>query len=219
MTPKTATIFQDGKEKQIPIEDVLPGDLIIVKPGERIPVDAIVNEGRSSLDESMLTGESMPVTKRIGDEVIAGTINQKGRLIIEAQRVGKDTVLGQIIRLVEAAQASKAPIQALGGPSRGLFRTRGDRPGCRDLRRLAGAASRGLATSDPEHDRRIGDRLSLRAWAWLHQQPSWLAPVVAPKWAYYSATANLWKKAEPSAQFCSTKPAPSPPVSPPSRSC
>ena len=113
LTPKTATIFQDGKEKQIPIEDVLPGDLIIVKPGERIPVDAIVNEGRSSLDESMLTGESMPVTKRIGDEVIAGTINQKGRLIIEAQRIGKDTVLGQIIRLVEAAQASKAPIQAL----------------------------------------------------------------------------------------------------------
>ena len=92
---------------------MLPGDLIIVKPGERIPVDAIVNEGRSSLDESMLTGESMPVTKRIGDEVIAGTINQKGRLIIEAQRIGKDTVLGQIIRLVEAAQASKAPIQAL----------------------------------------------------------------------------------------------------------
>ena len=113
LAPKTATIFQDGKEKQIPIEDVLPGDLIIVKPGERIPVDAIVNEGRSSLDESMLTGESMPVTKRIGDEVIAGTINQKGRLIIEAQRIGKDTVLGQIIRLVEAAQASKAPIQAL----------------------------------------------------------------------------------------------------------
>ena len=113
LTPKTATVFQDGKEKQIPIEDVVPGDLIIVKPGERIPVDAIVNEGRSSLDESMLTGESMPVTKRIGDEVIAGTINQKGRLIIEAQRIGKDTVLGQIIRLVEAAQASKAPIQAL----------------------------------------------------------------------------------------------------------
>ena len=113
LAPKTATLLKDGVERAIAIDDVVAGDLIVVKPGERIPVDAIVNQGRSSVDESMLSGESMPVKKRTGDEVIAGTVNQQGRLIAEAQRIGKDTVLGQIIRLVEAAQASKAPIQAV----------------------------------------------------------------------------------------------------------
>ena len=113
LAPKTATLLKDGVERAIAIDDVVAGDLIVVKPGERIPVDAIVNQGRSSVDESMLSGESMPVKKKTGDEVIAGTVNQQGRLIAEAQRIGKDTVLGQIIRLVEAAQASKAPIQAV----------------------------------------------------------------------------------------------------------
>ena len=112
LTPKTALILRGGGEISIPIDDVLPGDLVVVKPGEKIPVDAVVSEGRSSLDESMLTGESMPVDKNIGDEVAAGTINRQGRLIIEAQRVGRDTVLAQIIRLVEQAQATKAPIQS-----------------------------------------------------------------------------------------------------------
>jgi P-type Cu+ transporter len=113
LAPKTATVIKDGEEVQMPIDDVLPGDLIVVKPGERIPVDAVVNEGRSSLDEAMLTGESMPVNKSIGDDVIAGTINKQGRLVIEAQRVGRDTALAQIIRLVEQAQATKAPIQRI----------------------------------------------------------------------------------------------------------
>ena len=113
LAPNTATLLRNGKEKQIPIDEVAPGDLLLVKPGERIPVDAIVIEGSSALDESMLTGESLPVDKTIGAEVIAGSINQHGRLVIEAQRVGRDTVLAQIIRLVEKAQASKAPIQAL----------------------------------------------------------------------------------------------------------
>ena len=113
LAPKTATLLVDGREKSIPIDEVAPGDLLLVKPGERIPVDAIVTEGSSALDESMLTGESLPVDKAVGAEVIAGAINQHGRLIIEAQRVGRDTVLAQIIRLVENAQASKAPIQAV----------------------------------------------------------------------------------------------------------
>ena len=111
LKPKTAVILRGADEISIPIDDVLPGDLVVVKPGERIPVDAVVSEGRSTLDESMLTGESMPVDKKTGDEVIAGAINQRGRLIIEARRVGRDTVLAQIIRLVEQAQATKAPIQ------------------------------------------------------------------------------------------------------------
>ena len=113
LRPKSATLLKDGIEQAIAIDAVLPGDLIVIKPGERIPVDAIVNEGRSAIDESMLSGESMPVSKQRGDEVIAGTVNQQGRLIAEALRVGADTVLGQIIRMVEAAQASKAPIQAV----------------------------------------------------------------------------------------------------------
>ena len=113
LAPKTATLLRDGQEESIAIDAVAPGDLLLVKPGERIPVDAIVNDGRSAVDESMLTGESLPVDKATGAEVIAGAINQQGRLIIEAQRVGRDTVLAQIIRLVENAQASKAPIQAV----------------------------------------------------------------------------------------------------------
>ena len=121
LTPKTATLLRDGKEKQIPIAEVVPGDMLIVKPGERMPVDAIVTDGRSAVDESLLTGESLPVDKTVGSEVIGGTINQQGRLIIEAQRVGADTVLAQIIRLVENAQASKAPIQAVADRVSGYF--------------------------------------------------------------------------------------------------
>ena len=113
LAPKTATLLSDGKEKSIPIDEVAPGDLLLVKPGERIPVDAIVAEGRSTVDESMLTGESLPVDKAVAADVYGGTINQQGRLVIEAQRVGRDTVLAQIVRLVEQAQASKAPIQAV----------------------------------------------------------------------------------------------------------
>ena len=111
LTPQTAVVLRGGQEERIAIDEVLPGDFLLIKPGERIPVDGRVHEGRSALDESMLSGESMPVDKAAGDEVAAGTINQQGRLIIEAQRVGRDTVLAQIIRLVEAAQASRAPIQ------------------------------------------------------------------------------------------------------------
>ena len=113
LAPRTATLLRDGKEKSIPIAEVAPGGLLLVKPGERVPVDAIVTDGRSAVDESMLTGESLPVDKIVASEVYGGTINQHGRLVIEAQRVGRDTVLAQIIRLVEQAQASKAPIQAV----------------------------------------------------------------------------------------------------------
>ncbi|MCY3979603.1 MAG: heavy metal translocating P-type ATPase [Chloroflexi bacterium] len=113
LAPKTATLLSDGKEKAIPIDEVAPGDILLVKPGERIPVDAVVTDGRSAVDESMLSGESLPVDKSVGAEVYGGAINQQGRLIIEAQRVGRDTVLAQIIRLVEGAQDSKAPIQAI----------------------------------------------------------------------------------------------------------
>ena len=111
LAPKTAMLLRDNQEIEVAIDDVLVGDVLIVKPGERIPVDGIVVEGRSSVDESMLTGESLPVNKETGSEIIGATVNKQGRLIIEAQKVGAQTALAQIIRLVEQAQGSKAPIQ------------------------------------------------------------------------------------------------------------
>ncbi len=113
LSPKTATIIEDGTEKIIPLSAVKAGDIIVVRPGEKIPVDGIVTEGNSSVDESMLTGEPMPVDKRDGSTVTGGTINVEGLLRFRATRVGKDTALSQIIRLVQEAQGSKAPIQAV----------------------------------------------------------------------------------------------------------
>jgi len=113
MQAKTARVVRDGQELDIPVEEVVVGDIIIVRPGEKVPVDGIVKEGYSSIDESMVTGESMPVEKGIGDEVIGATINKTGSFRFEATKVGKDTALAQIIKLVEEAQGSKAPIQRL----------------------------------------------------------------------------------------------------------
>ena len=113
LRPKTAFIEVDGQEKEIPVSQVRVGDRIIVRPGEAIPVDGAVLDGESSVDESMLTGEPIPVDKQARDSVAAGTINGEGRLRVEARKVGKDTALARIIRLVQEAQGSKAPVQAL----------------------------------------------------------------------------------------------------------
>src|SRR5512139_341567 len=110
---KTARVLRDGQELEISIDDVRVGDVVIVRPGEKIPVDGVVVDGRSSVDESMITGESLPVGKGPGDRVVGATINKQGLLKFEATQVGKNTVLAQIIRLVEQAQGSKAPIQKL----------------------------------------------------------------------------------------------------------
>lgn len=111
LQPKTARVVRSGTEMDIPIAQVAVGDIIIVRPGEKIPVDGIIKDGSSSVDESMITGESLPVEKKTGDAVIGATINKQGLLNMEATRVGKETALAQIIRLVEQAQGSKAPIQ------------------------------------------------------------------------------------------------------------
>jgi Cu+-exporting ATPase len=108
---KTARVVRNGSEADIPIEEVVAGDIVIVRPGEKIPVDGVIVDGRSSVDESMITGESMPVGKNVGDEVIGATINKQGLFRFEATKVGKETALAQIIKLVEQAQGSKAPIQ------------------------------------------------------------------------------------------------------------
>ncbi|MBN1160809.1 MAG: copper-translocating P-type ATPase, partial [Dehalococcoidales bacterium] len=113
LQPKNALVIRDGKEQEIPVEEVQVGDLVLVRPGERIPVDGVVKKGNPAIDESMVTGESLPVEKKEGDEVIGATINKTGSFQFEATRVGKDTALARIVRLVEEAQGSKAPIQRL----------------------------------------------------------------------------------------------------------
>jgi len=113
LQPRTARVVRDGVEMDIPVEQVVPGDLVVVRPGERIPVDGVIEQGHSAVDESMLTGESLPVEKQVGDTVIGGTLNKHGAFRFRATRVGKDTALAQIIRIVQEAQGSRAPIQRL----------------------------------------------------------------------------------------------------------
>ena len=121
LAPKVATVERDGQELQIPIEDVQRGDILIVKAGESIPVDGVVVEGNSSVDESALTGESIPVEKHIGDKTIGATINKSGYIKMKATKVGDDTTLAQIIRLVDEATSSKAPIAKLADKVSGVF--------------------------------------------------------------------------------------------------
>ncbi len=118
---KTARVIRDGVEQDIPVEQVRIGDLVRVRPGEKIPVDGVVVEGRSAVDESMITGESLPVDKGPGDPVIGATLNRQGLLTFQATRVGRETALAQIIRLVEQAQGSKAPIQRLADQVSAIF--------------------------------------------------------------------------------------------------
>lgn len=121
LQPKTARVVRDGQEMDIAIEKLEIGDIIVVRPGERVPVDGVIVEGHSSIDESMLTGESIPVDKTVGDQVVGATINKFGSFKFEAKKIGKDTVLAQIIKLVEEAQGSKAPVQRLADKISGIF--------------------------------------------------------------------------------------------------
>jgi P-type Cu+ transporter len=118
---KTARVVRNGTEVEVPVDDVRVGDIVLVRPGEKIPVDGAVVEGRSTIDESMLTGESLPVEKKPGDTVIGATLNKQGMLKFEATKVGKETALAQIIKLVEDAQGSKAPIQKLADQVSAIF--------------------------------------------------------------------------------------------------
>jgi Cu+-exporting ATPase len=121
LRPKTAKVVRSGQEIDLSVEEIVVGDVVMARPGERIAVDGIVIDGRSAVDESMITGESLPVDKKPGDPVIAGTVNKEGLLRYETARVGRDTALAQIIRLVEQAQGSKAPIQALADKVSAVF--------------------------------------------------------------------------------------------------
>ena len=121
LAPKTATVLRDGAEVEISVEDVRVGDRVVVRPGGAIPVDGVIVEGASAVDESALTGESLPVDKTVGDKVVAASINRSGAFVFEAQRVGEDTTLAQMIRLVEEASASKAPIAKLADKVAAVF--------------------------------------------------------------------------------------------------
>src|SRR6266567_2874046 len=118
---RTARVVRDGAETEIPVEEVVVGDEVVIRPGEKIPVDAVVVSGSSAVDESMVTGEPMPATKRAGDPVIGATINTTGSLRVRAAKVGSDTMLAQIIKMVQQAQASRAPIQRLADTVSGYF--------------------------------------------------------------------------------------------------
>ena len=121
LQPKTAQLLRDGEPVEVPIASVRVGDVVLVRPGEKVPVDGVVVSGESGVDEAMLTGESMTVTKRVGDEVAGATLNGPGALTVRATRVGADTALAQIVRLVEQAQGSKAPIERLADRVSGIF--------------------------------------------------------------------------------------------------
>jgi Cu+-exporting ATPase len=118
---KTARVIRNGEEQEIPVEDVQVGDIVVVRPGEKIPVDGLVVEGYSAVDEKVITGESIPIEKKSGDQVIGATMNKTGRLKFKATKVGKDTVLAQIINMVEDALSSKAPVQRLADIASGYF--------------------------------------------------------------------------------------------------
>jgi Cu+-exporting ATPase len=121
LQPKTATVVRDGMEQDVPIEEVLQNDTVIVKPGEKIPVDGLIIEGQTVIDESMVTGESLPAEKHIGDRVVGGTMNKNGSIAFRATAVGKNTVIAHIVKLVEEAQGSKAPIQTLADKIASVF--------------------------------------------------------------------------------------------------
>jgi P-type Cu+ transporter len=122
LAPKTARrLVGEGREEEVSLETIVVGDRLRVRPGEKVPVDAIVEDGRSALDESMVTGESMPVSKTVGDVVVGGTLNQSGALIIRAEKVGRDTMLARIVQMVADAQRSRAPIQRLADQVAGWF--------------------------------------------------------------------------------------------------
>ena len=121
LAPKTVVVIKDNKENEIPLKDVSIGDILVIKPGGSIPVDGTVTQGSSLVDEASITGESIPVLKKVGDELISGTVNKNGTLRMKAEKVGENTTLSQIIKLVEEAGNSKAPISRLADKVSGVF--------------------------------------------------------------------------------------------------
>ena len=160
---KTARVIREGREEDLPVEDVSVDDIIVVRPGEKIPVDGVVTEGYSSVDESMITGEPIPASKKAGDNVIGATINKTGSFRFKATKVGNDTVLSQIIKMVEEAQGTKAPDTEARRPGRRRIRAHRHRPGDPDVHRLVLLRpAAGVHHGAVEFHFRIDHRLPLR---------------------------------------------------------
>ena len=191
LAPKTATLLRDGTEVTVPIEQVQKEDIFVVRPGENIPVDGIVLEGSSAVNESALTGESIPVDKAVGDKVSAATTNQSGYLQCRATRVGEDTTLAQIIRMVSDAAATKAPIAKIADTVSGFFV-----PAVISIAvvttlvwlLLAGSS----ATRWPGASRCWSSAAPAR-WVWQRLWPSWWATVWGPGTASCSKLPPRWK--------------------------
>ena len=210
LAPPTARVRRGEVEQEVPLAEVAVGDLVVVRPGEKIPVDGVVAEGLSSVDESMLTGESMPVPKEPGAEVWGATLNHRGFLVFKATRVGRDMVLSQIIRLVDEAQTSKAPIEPW---------WTGWRPcSCRwswHWPRLPSWPGTSGGRSPPSAGPssawwRCSSSPAPAPWAWPPPPRSWWGRAGAPNWASSCGAANPWNGGTASPPWSSTRPAPSP---------
>ncbi len=196
---------QDG-ETSVPIDQVLPGDILIVRPGEKVPTDGTIIEGNSSFDESMLTGESVAVTKGVGQEVFGATVNQEGLIAVRATRVGEETALFQIVRLVEEAQAGKAPVQRLADQISAVFVPGGD-PASRSATLVAWLIIDGDVATPFGRRSRYSSSLVLAPWAWLPRPPSWSVAAGVPSSASFSRTPRFSREPAPLTPFSSTRPA------------
>ena len=195
LTPKTASVFRDGREVEVPVEQVRVGDLVIVRPGGSVPVDGVVAEGSSSVDESALTGESIPVDKTVGDTVISASINKSGVLTLRATRVGEDTTLAQMIRLVDEAASSKAPIAKLADKVAGIFV-----PAVICIAAVTALVWM-LLTGSVERALTPGWRCwsspAPALWASPPPWPSWWAPARGPSTASWSSPPRAWSGSAP----------------------
>ena len=212
LAPQTACVLRDGEQITLPVSEVQVGDLFLVRPGESIPVDGTVTEGISSVNEAALTGESMPVDKFPGSPVSAATINQNGALTCRAERVGQDTTLSQVIRLVRDAAATKAPLAKTADKVSGIFV-----PAVTCIALLTFVS--GCCWARPSLTRwpAVSVCWSSAAparWAWQRLLPSWLAAVWAPKMASCSRPPPAWKPPATPMLCCWIRPAPSPPANP-----
>ena len=206
---KTAHVVREGKEVEIAVEALVPGDLVIVKPGEKIAVDGVVTEGASAVDESMLTGEPLPVAKKIGDEVVGATLNTTGSITFRATRVGKDSALGQIVQLVEQAQATKAPIQRLADQLAGCScRSSSPSPSQRSCCGSMSGPIRPWCSRRWRSSPCSSSRARAR-WGWRHPPRSWWGRGRPPSTGFSSAVAKRSTAWRASAPCCSTRPAPS----------
>ena len=216
LAPKTARVVRDGVEVDVPVENVVVGDIIRIRPGEKIPVDGVVVSGTTSVDESMLTGESLPVDKATGDAVIGATLNTTGSVQIQVTAVGDDTALAQIIRLVEDAQGSKVPMQRLADKVSSVFVP------AVILGALATAVAWAVFGPSTENlTMAITTTIAVliiacpAPWVWPRRPRSWSAPAAPPASASSSPTVKRSSRPAASPRSCWTRPAPSPKASPP----